>query len=86
MSITVTNEMMERYRKIAAILNDSSADCLGALDVIRIGELERELAAMTKERDELRAHADALARALEDMGFSWVPSLEAYRASQQAKP
>jgi chromosome segregation ATPase len=42
-----------------------------------------EVLAVQNERDELRKHADALAGALDDMGFSWVPSLEAYRASQK---
>jgi hypothetical protein len=45
-----------------------------------------EVLSVQKERDELQQHADALAGALDDMGFSWVPSLEAYRASQQPKP
>jgi hypothetical protein len=54
--------------------------------------LERELSAMTKERDELRRHADALAEVLskvqailEDEGYTWSvneQALAAYRASQ----
>jgi hypothetical protein len=58
--------------------------------------LERELAAMTKERDELRRHADAIVDVFGepyeflDVDSEWVQRMDkviaAYRASQQPKP
>lgn len=47
-------------QRIADELNDTSAECLAALDELKIIQLERDLATLTAERDALRKALEAL--------------------------
>lgn len=48
-------------QRIADELNDTSAECLAALDELKIIQLERDLASVTAERDALRKALERIA-------------------------
>ena len=58
-----TDEVLNRLRSIVADLNDTSTECLSALDSIKIIEIERDLAAaqttIARQQQELDASCSA---------------------------
>jgi chromosome segregation ATPase len=91
-------ERVAEYKKdIALLRRDLKKQLEWGNDVeAKLTAARRELAAMTKERDELRRHADAIVDVFGepyeflDVDSEWVQRMDkviaAYRASQQPKP